>query len=326
MRDGRVLARLQWSVAAAVGAALVAAVLAPLASAPADALTPPLLLRTCGHLAPTASAGQVATVALSGLALLVLLRGASAAVTVVHGMRRAGRLAGRPVVLHGHRVIVVPSSRLAAFTVGWLRPRTFLSDGALHRLDADQLAAVIEHERHHCRRRDPLRLAARRVISEAFFFVPALRRLRDGHDELAELDADAAAARAAGGDVRPLLGALLAFDGSAPAGGGVSPARVDRLLDGRPLRWSRSGLRDVAASLAVAAGLAAIAVVAATVSGAADHAFRVCVSTLVLTAGAASIAWKAKECAVSPAGSAVLGTVSGSLRSSSNDSEPTVSS
>ena len=58
----------------------------------------------------------------------------------------------------------------------------------------DELAAVVEHEAHHAGRRDPLRILVARAIGEAY----ALTALPRREQALAELAADAAAARRRG--------------------------------------------------------------------------------------------------------------------------------
>ena len=123
----------------------------------------------------------------------------------------------------GHRVTIVPDARPLAFCTGLLRPRVFVSSGALERLDEDELAAVIAHESHHAARRDPLRVLIARAIGDAY----SLRALPRREEALGELAADAAAVRSGG--AAPLAAALLAF------GGDAAPGRVDRLV-GEPPR------------------------------------------------------------------------------------------
>jgi hypothetical protein len=94
-----------------------------------------------------------------------------------------------------------------------------------------ELQAVLAHEHHHRRVRDPLRLAAGAVTSRAVFFLPVLQRLWARYAELAELRADSAAVAACAGERGPLAAALLTFDARGPAGvAGISPERVDGLL------------------------------------------------------------------------------------------------
>jgi hypothetical protein len=123
-----------------------------------------------------------------------------------------------------------------AFCIGLLRPRTYLSQAALELLGDDERAAVMAHEAHHARQRDPLRLLVARALAEGLFFLPAVRRLPERYAALAELAADEAAS-AGPGRRRALASALLAFDEHpSPAAVGIAPERVEHLLGRRP-RW-----------------------------------------------------------------------------------------
>jgi Zn-dependent protease with chaperone function len=173
---------------------------------------------------------------LLGLALM----GVSAiAVALRAGLRQRrayGRfLAGLEVIgnLSDPRVVVIADPRPQAFCAGYLRPRVYISQAALKLLGDAELQAVLAHEEHHRRVRDPLRLACGRIISQALFFLPALRALFGRYSDLAELNADRAAVRVGAGGREALASALLVFDGS---GAGISPERVDSLL-GRAVGW-----------------------------------------------------------------------------------------
>lgn len=142
-----------------------------------------------------------------------------------------GRLEGYPTV----KVIADP--RPQAFCAGYLRPTVYVSQPAIELLSEEELGAVLAHEHHHRKVRDPLRLAFGRILGRALFFVPVLRPLWDRYADLAELSADRAAVLASAGDQGPLASALLMFDASTPPGaGGISPERVDSLL-GVPGCW-----------------------------------------------------------------------------------------
>jgi hypothetical protein len=135
------------------------------------------------------------------------------------------------------RVGVIRDSRPQAFCAGYLRPAVYVSRRTVELLADSELDAVLAHEHHHRRVRDPLRIACGRVLSEALFFVPVLKPLCDRYADVAELSADRAAVRASAGREAPLASALLAFDENAPPGiSGISPERVDSLL-GQPTRW-----------------------------------------------------------------------------------------
>lgn len=115
----------------------------------------------------------------------------------------------------GRRVKVVASARAMAFCGGLLRPRIYLSEGALTRLRPAELDAIVVHEAHHATRRDPLRILVARAIGSAF---------GTREQTLADLSADAVAARRVGD--APLASALLRFDAEAA---GIAAVRVDHL-------------------------------------------------------------------------------------------------
>jgi Zn-dependent protease with chaperone function len=147
---------------------------------------------------------------------------------------------------------VIADPRPQAFCAGYLRPRVYISQAALELLGKEELDAVIAHEQHHQKVRDPLRFASGRILAQALFFVPALRALFTRYADLAELSADGAAVRASGGPA-PLASALLTFEAS---GAGIPPERVDALL-GHPTTW-RPPWGMMAASLTSLLGLGAL--------------------------------------------------------------------
>jgi len=151
-------------------------------------------------------------------------------------------------------VTVIADRQPRAFCAGFLRPSVYVSERTLELLGEAELDAVLAHERHHLRRRDPLRFACGRILGHAVFFVPALGPLYQRYTELAEVGADAAAVAEVGR--RPLARALLAFEASGdPAVVGFAAERVDSLL-GEPVRLGLP-VRRLGASLA---GLAALGV------------------------------------------------------------------
>ena len=185
---------------------------------------------------PAANTGAVIVLA---LALLGGIVAAIALCAIGSEMRAARRLARRlarldPAPRDG--VFVIDDERPDAFCAGLLRPRVYLTTGALAGLDAPALDAVLVHEREHARRRDPLRLATSRVIARSLFFLPAIRELRRGQKMLAEVSADESAVSAAAGDRSALARAMLSFSEGPKAGAsaGVDPARVDYLLGEAP--------------------------------------------------------------------------------------------
>jgi Zn-dependent protease with chaperone function len=93
------------------------------------------------------------------------------------------------------------------FCLGWWRPRIWLTSGLVTTLTDAELNAVLAHEAHHLRRRDPLRLAIGRAIASAFFFLPLMGALARQAELGHELAADSAAIAFLGDDL-PLLCAL----------------------------------------------------------------------------------------------------------------------
>jgi Peptidase family M48 len=178
------------------------------------------------------------------VAALLLARGLGSLARQLRGQRRLRELRARPAVVHGHAVLIVPGRMLGAFCAGLLRPAIYVTEATLGCAETE-LCAVLAHEEHHRRRRDPLRLALARAVSDAFRPLPLFATLADHHAALADLMADDAAMTATGG-TRSLAAALARFD---EHGAGVAPERVDRLV--------RTALPlTVPAALPVAAALA----------------------------------------------------------------------
>lgn len=249
---------------------------------------PARLAGACAHaVIPKPTVGWAATALLSALVAVSLARAGRAVTSMVQARARLRRVGARRRLVSGREVVLVPSARALAFCGGLRRPRIHLSSRTLELLDHRQLDAVIAHEEHHVRRRDPLRLAARLLLGRALFFLPGLATLSARLEELSEQAADEHAIRAARGDARPLVGALLAFDAvAAPATAGISPARVDRLV-GPGARWPLPG-RQIVLSAAVLAALAALLAASASASPAEAAALQVCLVSIAVLGTAGS--------------------------------------
>ena len=215
---------------------------------------------------PAANIDAVVIVLLAALGAVVTARALTGALREVQASRRFQRVLARsePRPLHGALLIANPQPR--AFCAGLLRPRVYVSTGAVAILDQEALSAVLAHERHHARRRDPLRLAIGRVLARALFFLPGLADLLQRQQALAELSADESAINAEPANRSALARAMLSFTdipaSSNPAG--VDPARVDYLL-GDPPSWRFPGLVCLAAA-SVLLLLVAIAVLVGRVA------------------------------------------------------------
>jgi len=183
---------------------------------------------------PDASLAAVASLALGSFAMAVLLLALRSAFGQLRASRRFLRGLGPLAAATGpHGARVYEGSAPQAFCAGLLRPRVYLSTGALAQLSREELDAVLAHEAHHARLRDPLRVLLARVLGDALFFLPGVRQLGNRYGALAEMAADQASVRAAG-DRAPLASALLAFESADPAVVGIAAERVDHLLGDAP--------------------------------------------------------------------------------------------
>jgi Zn-dependent protease with chaperone function len=197
------------------------------------------------------SVASLLILVLSSLSVAVLVLSLRSAMRQLRARRRfmrEVRIVGRTDV-QGCRALIVDGQKPQAFCAGLWRPRVYVSRGTLDRLPPDQVAAVVAHEAHHARRRDPLRLFVARALGEGLFFLPALGRVADRYAALAELAADEAAVSRGGR--RPLAAALLAFEDTPNAAVvGIAPERVDHLLGERP-RWELPMVLLLGAALTV---------------------------------------------------------------------------
>lgn len=240
-----------WIMAAATSAtvgllALVPAPLVPLAEGYRDLCARfPVLARLTNHLPPLPVA------LLFGLAALGLVNGVAVATTLLvqasrlsrHLDRDAGPLpprlarAGCRLGLEG-RLIYLDVPWLLACCYGFLRPRVAVTAGLLTRLDDQELLAVLAHERHHLRRRDPARYLAIHALTAAAFMFPVAPPLRRRLETRVELAADRAALAVSSRGA--LAGALLTALASpaamivAAAGLSATEARIAH-LSGRPV-------------------------------------------------------------------------------------------
>ena len=215
---------------------------------------------------PAANLDAIMIVLLAGLGSLVTTRALTGAVRELQASRRFDRLlcGGKPQALHG--ALVITDAQPRAFCAGLVRPRVYVSTGAIALLDDAALGAVLAHERHHAYRHDPLRLAAGRVLARALFFLPELGALVERQQALAELSADESAVNALPANGSALARAMLSFS-DAPAyegSAGIDPARVDYLL-GDPPSWQFPAVPCLAAATVLAV-LVTVAVLAGGVA------------------------------------------------------------
>lgn len=145
---------------------------------------------------------------------------------------------GADLGLDGRLTFLVAPEPMAC-CYGLLQPRIAVTAGLIDRLDDAELAAVLGHERHHLRRRDPLRIFILDAIAAAGFILPVTPILRWRWEARIELAADRAALAIA--PPGALAGALLAALGSVPArqpgvaGLTATEARIAHLAGRQPV-------------------------------------------------------------------------------------------
>jgi hypothetical protein len=215
---------------------------------------------------PAANVDAVVIVLLAAMGAAVTARALTAAAREVRASRRFHHLLYREQPRAWRSAMLIADAQPRAFCAGLVRPRVYVSTGAVALLDDAALSAVLAHERHHARLRDPLRLAVGRVLAYALFFLPKLSDLVERQQALAELSADESAVSGPEADRSALARAMLSFSDASPgdAGGGIDPARVDYLL-GDPPSWRFPALLCLAA-ISILVLLVAVAVLAGHVA------------------------------------------------------------
>jgi hypothetical protein len=98
--------------------------------------------------APVGIAAAIGAVAIAGMAGRALLDARQA-----QRMARVEHDIGWHGTLYGHDLVVLPTSKLVAFTTGGRPGQVVMSDGLIGALSNEQLAAVLRHELAHIRRR-----------------------------------------------------------------------------------------------------------------------------------------------------------------------------
>lgn len=103
---------------------------------------------------------------------------------------------------------LIQDARPYSFCYGLLQPRICVTTGLLKLLDDAELRALLLHERHHLRQRDPLRILISGVLSDAMRVLPIVPALLQRYRVAQEVTADQAAIAGCDSDV-PLSSALL---------------------------------------------------------------------------------------------------------------------
>jgi len=214
--------------------------------------------------------------ALMGLAVcgLALMRATRALLRTLRYIRQCRQIS-REICLGGEpeAAWLIDGAATAVMLAGVYRPRLVISASVVAALPADQLSAVVRHERAHRCSRDNLKRLLWLLAPDLLPFVRGFRNVERAWTRMAEWAADD---WAAAGDARRSLALAAALVrvarlGSHPptpvlatslvADGADLPARVDRLL--RPVRPVAGCARQepvlrVSAGLLLAGALAAV--------------------------------------------------------------------
>jgi hypothetical protein len=225
-----------------------------------------ILGRRLSYPAANLAAIVVVALAVAGLAVIAsMVAGTGRELTADRRLRRS-LAAYRPRRMGG--ALLIDDERPRAFCAGLFRPRVYVSSGAVELLDTAALRAVLEHERHHARRHDPLRLACGRIVLRALFFMPRRNELGRRQLALAELSADESAMSAAHDGHAALARAMLTFSEHSREDDplGIDPERVAHLLgDWESPSWGFPATVCVIA-IALVALLVGVAALAARVA------------------------------------------------------------
>lgn len=160
------------------------------------------------------------------------------------------------------RVTLVEDPLPYAFCWGFLRPSICVSSGLVEQLDSEELRAVLLHERHHLKRRDPLRLLLARLAT-ILVPIPVFSEVSQRFRLSRELGADASALRwvprhaLAGAMLKTSLSSAGAQKWEAVCAFGLTEARA-RHLAGLPV-VTRLSHDSLVASAVMLAGLVTVA-------------------------------------------------------------------
>jgi Zn-dependent protease with chaperone function len=264
---------LGWGLAA-VGALIGFGVTAPDTAVASGAVTRLATIARAGGLRPAPDLADDARLACltAGLALLAMLCWilVAAAASVLRARQRQHELL--TLLAHGDPkvpgALVVDHPAAAAYCLPGLRSAIVISAGTLDLLDADELAAVLAHERAHLRERHDLVLLPFLALLRAFRWSGTARQAYRAVGLLVEMHADDRALQQR--PARELATALLRVGA---AGGGAIPsgalaaanraeecevaARVIRLLRPAP------GLSNAVVALVISAAAAIVTLPAA---------------------------------------------------------------
>lgn len=179
---------------------------------------------------------------------------------------------------------LVADAGVFVFCWGYFRPRICISLGLVDLLAPTELAAVLRHEAHHARHRDPVKILIGRAVASGLFFLPVAGALRNGFLTGKEICADRAAQNSADSMALPraLVKMLHADRPTWPAGvlaiGALSPteARIYSLLEPEGAHRTLPSALDWVVTLALTAGIFGFSLGSAAAAGEDPGVFEYC--------------------------------------------------
>jgi Zn-dependent protease with chaperone function len=264
---------LGWGLAA-VGALIGFGVTAPGAAVASGAFTRLASIARTGGVRPAPDlAGAVRLICLgAGVALLAVLCWIliAASASVLRARQRQRELLS--LLAHGDPkvpgALVVDHPAATAYCLPGLRSAIVISAGTLDLLDADELAAVLAHERAHLRERHDLVLLPFFALLRAFRWAGTARQAYRAVGLLVEMHADDRALRQR--PARELATALLrvgaAGGGSVPSGALAAASRAEECeVTARVIRLLRPmpGLSNTVVALVISVAAAIVTIPAA---------------------------------------------------------------
>ncbi len=90
----------------------------------------------------------------------------------------------------GRKIVVVRDQTFFALAMGIFRPKILLSTHVLDGFTEREVEAILLHEWHHCRNRDPLKLFLVTLFADSMKYVPVLKGLAHHYKVWRELLAD----------------------------------------------------------------------------------------------------------------------------------------
>ncbi|MBI5970475.1 MAG: M56 family metallopeptidase [Deltaproteobacteria bacterium] len=179
-----------------------------------------------------------------------------------------------PITASGSLNIIEDETAACAFTSGILKPKIYLTRGLLKKLSFSENKAVLLHELHHKKNRDPLSFFALAFLKDALFYLPLAKDFVALQRAKKERQADDSAISAMRDDMslasalvkvaasgKNLCFANASFSDADPA------ARIRRILNGKETAHKNPSLKNAVTSLVMAAFVTS-ALIIPTASGA----------------------------------------------------------